>query len=93
MAEAAQSKSADAFAFDVTAPEALSSGEILQLADGRASVTAGLKDIASGNPATLKTHGQFTVAKIVTASVLAGGKLWWDRSASTATPLRTADCF
>lgn len=92
-AEASLYKDANANAIDVTAPEALASGEIFQLADGRAAVTAGLVGEASGDPATGITAGQFNVLKIATKAVLAGGKLWWDRSASTATPIRTADSF
>lgn len=93
MAEATVRKDATAHSHDITAPEALSAGEIMQLCDGRAGVTAGLNAVASGDPATVLVAGQFTVAKIATKAVLAGGKLWWDRSASTATPIRTADSF
>ena len=93
MAEAAISKDANANAYDITAPEALDGGEILQLASGRAAFTAGLLGIASGDPATLIYAGQVTITKIATCSVLDGGKLWWDRSASSATGIRTADSF
>lgn len=89
MAEATQSKSADAFALDVTAPEALSSGEVIQLPDGRIGVTAGLKAVASGDPATLKTAGQFTMAKTASVVCLDGGRAYFDKSAGTITPLQT----
>ena len=93
MAEATISKDANANAYDVTAPADLAGGEIIQLANGRASVQASLLGRDSGVPATLITHGQFTVTKIATCSVLDGGKLWWDRSASSLTGIRTADSF
>jgi predicted RecA/RadA family phage recombinase len=88
MAEATLSKDANANAMDVTAPEALSVGEVIQLPDGRAGVTAALAGEASGDPATLLTAGQFTVAKTASVVILDGDQLYWDRSANTATPLK-----
>jgi predicted RecA/RadA family phage recombinase len=88
MAEATLSKDANANTMDVTAPEALSAGEIIQLPDGRAGVTAALAGEASGDPAALMTAGQFVVAKTASVVVLDGAKLYWDRSANTATPLK-----
>lgn len=93
MAEATLSKDGNANTYDVTAPEALSAGEVFQLCNGRAAVTAGLAGFASGDPATGIDKGQFTVAKIAAKVVLDGGKLFWDRSASTASPIETADSF
>jgi predicted RecA/RadA family phage recombinase len=90
MAEAVLSKDANANTMDVTAPEALSAGEVIQLPDGRAGVTAGLAGIASGDPAALQTAGQFTFAKTASVVVLDGAPLYWDRSANTATPIQAA---
>lgn len=92
-AEATLYKDALANTRDITAPEALSCGEIMQTEDGRAGVTAGLVGVADAAQAALITAGQFTVAKIVTKAICAGSEVWFDRSASTATPIRTADSF
>jgi len=89
MAEATLSKDANANAMDVTAPEALSAGEVIQLPDGRIGVTAGLAGFASGDPATLLTAGQFTFAKTADVVCLDGGRAYFDKSASTITPLQT----
>ena len=88
MAEATLLKDANANAYDGAAPEALDSGEVTQLPDGRAGVAAGFKAVASGDPATWITRGQFTFAKTASIVILDGAKVWWDRSANTATPLR-----
>lgn len=90
MADATLFKDANANALDVTAPEALDAGEILQLPDGRAGVTAGLAGVSSGDPATMITSGQFTVTKTSGVVILDGGKVYWDRSANAATPLQAA---
>jgi len=93
MAEATLSKDANANTVDFTAPAALSSGEVIQLTDGRAGIVAGLAGFASGDRATVIVAGQFNVAKISTLVCIDGCKLWFDRSASTASPVRTADSF
>lgn len=85
MAEATLYKDANANALDITAPAALSAGQVLQLADGRAAVVAGLSAIASGDPATLITAGQVTVAKTASIVILDGGEVMWDHSANSAT--------
>ncbi len=90
MAEAALSKDANANTTDVTAPEALSSGEVIQLPNGQAGATAALAGIASGDPAALQTAGQFTLTKTTGLVILDGGKVYWDRSANSATPLQAA---
>lgn len=90
MAEASLSKDANANTLDVTAPEAMAAGEVFQLPDGRAGVTAGLAGFASGDPGTLLVAGQFTLAKTASVVVLDGDPLYWDRSANTVTPLKAA---
>lgn len=90
MAEATLSKDGNANTMDVTAPAAMAAGQVFQLPDGRAGVTAGLAGFASGDPATLITAGQFTFTKTATLVVLDGAPVYWDRSANTATPLRAA---
>ncbi len=87
MAEATLSKDADTI--DVTTPAAgYASGEVIQLADGRAAVVMGLKALVSGDPAALKTRGQFTLTKGADLVVLEGAPLYWDRSAGSVTPLK-----
>jgi len=79
---------------NVTAPTGgFTSGEILQLCDGRAGYVAGLKNPLVADAVAIETEGQITVAKIASLCVIDGCEIWWDRSAATATPLRTADCF
>lgn len=85
MAEATLSKDANANAIDITAPAAIAAGEVLQLADGRAAVKAGLAAAAANDTATLQTSGQFTVAKTASIVILDGGEVMWDHSANTAT--------
>lgn len=84
----------EASTITVTVPSGgFDSGEILQLCDGRAAYVSGLRGLSSGERAALQTAGQVTVTKIATKTVLAGGKLYWDRSASSATPIKTSDSF
>lgn len=85
MAEATLYKDANANAVDITsAPAAVEAGEVLQLADGRAAVKAGLKDAESGDAITLQTSGQFTVDKADDIVILDGGMVKWDWSADEA---------
>lgn len=89
MAEAALSKDANANTMDVTAPEALTVGEVIQLPDGRIGVTLAQAGVASGDPAALATAGQFTMAKTASVVCLDGGRAYFDKSAGTITPLQT----
>lgn len=95
MSEALLEKDSDVV--DVTTPAAgYSSGEVIQLTDGRAAVVTGLNARVSGDAAGLKTSGQHKVAKTSGVVVLKGAPLYWDRSANTATPLKAvagADFF
>jgi predicted RecA/RadA family phage recombinase len=90
VAEATTSKDANANALDVIAPEALAVGthKVLQSADGRAGVVASSLAVASGDKVTLITNGQFTVIKTDGVVILDGAKVYWDRSANSATPLK-----
>jgi len=81
-------------AVDVIAPSGgYTSGEVLQLCDGRAAYVQGLRDPAANEAVSLQTEGQVKLTKLATKSVLDGGKLYWDRSAGSATPIKTADSF
>jgi len=87
MAEATLHKDADTI--DVTAPTGgYTSGEVIQLTDGRAAFVCGLRSPAAGEPATLKTSGQVTLAKTSGVVILEGDEIFWDRSAGSATPLK-----
>lgn len=92
MAEATLTKEAAAHAVDISAPAALSSGQVLQLADGRAAFVAGLTGAASGERTALITAGQVTIAKTASIVILDGGEVMWDHSANSATiPLYGTD--
>lgn len=79
----------DSDVLDVAVPAAgYASGEVIQLADGRAGYVCGLQAKTSGETAGVKTSGQITVAKTSGVVILKGDPLYWDRSANTATPLR-----
>jgi predicted RecA/RadA family phage recombinase len=69
------------------AAAAIASGEVHQLADGRAAVFTGLNAAASGDRTNWTTEGQYTVAKTSGVVVLDGAPLWWDHSANSATPV------
>jgi len=89
-AEAVLEKDANANTYDITAPEALSVGEILQLPNGKAAWSASQTAIASGDPAAMVTAGHVRVLKTASVAILDGGPVYWDRSANTATPVLAA---
>jgi len=95
MAEATILKDSDVVA-QTTPAAGYTAGEVIQLADGRAAFVAGLNARTSGEAAGLKTSGQVTLAKTSGVVILKGDRLYWDRSAGTATPLKAlagADFF
>ena len=69
------------------------SGEVIELADGRAAVVMGLLDLAANDAVTYETDGVFTLLKQATISCLVGGRAYWDRSAGKVTPLRSLGDF
>jgi len=75
---------------DFVAAVARASGEVIQLPDGRAGVVQGLKAVDAGDPLGVRVSGVVTVAKTASVVILPGGRVYWDRSANTATPLQTA---
>lgn len=76
---------------EVTTPSAgYAAGEVIQLPDGRAGVVAGLAALTSGQAAGIQTTGRVTLAKTASVVILPGGRVFWDRSANTATPLQIA---
>jgi predicted RecA/RadA family phage recombinase len=82
-AEALTSNSADN-EVQLVATAAHSSGEVIQLPDGRAAIVAGLDSVAIGETFTAYVKGQYTVLKTASVVILDGGKLFWDRSAGKA---------
>lgn len=72
-----------------TTPSAgYASGEVIQLADGRAGYVAAARALVSGDPAGLQTKGIVTLAKTASVVCVKGCPAYWDRSANTCTPLR-----
>ena len=73
---------------DITAPAAGEYGDIIQLADGRPGVVLGADASSSafdaGDTITVARTGQFKVLKTASINLLAGGKVYWDRSAEKA---------
>ncbi len=64
---------------------AASSGEVRQLADGRAGVLQGLNAATSGETRTYKTNGIHTLTKVSGVVLLDGGRAYWDHSANAVT--------
>ena len=64
---------------------ALASGDPVQIPDGRAGIVGGLSAVAAGDSYTAYTSGQFTLPKTASVAILDGGRVYWDRSASSAT--------
>lgn len=69
---------------DLTSASTYSSGEFIQLTDGRAGFVLGLKAIASGDEYAVQVEGR-VFAKAASAVTFAVGEMaWWDASANTA---------
>lgn len=68
----------------ITAPSALSPGEVIQLADKRAAVYAGLRGCASGDPAAVYVSGLFDVASASGTTISAGVVAWFDPTGNQA---------
>lgn len=73
-----------------TAAVAMASGEIFQIADGRAAYRAGLGSVAVGDPATLVTAAVVDVLKDASTDFTAGAPVFWDASANLAVTAPTA---
>jgi predicted RecA/RadA family phage recombinase len=67
----------------VTATAAHSAGEVIQLPDGRAGIVGGQQATASGDKMSVFTSGTWKLAKTASMVILDGGRVFWDRSAST----------
>ena len=66
----------------IVAAAAIASGEVIQLADGRAGVYEGLNAAASGDTISVRTKGRFTCLKTASINLLKGGRAFWGRSAN-----------
>lgn len=70
---------------DYTPAAAITGGQVVQVADGRAAVAP--VDIAAGVKGSVRVTGVFEVAKAADVVVIDGAPLWWDHSANAATPV------
>lgn len=89
MSEATLYQDPGAYTLEVTAPAAGASGQVIQIADGRAAVVVGANAAsdayASGDLITVAVGGVYTVAKTASVVMLDGQQVYWDRSANSAT--------
>ncbi len=71
-------------ALNVVDATARAGGEVIQMADGRAGVRAGLKTSAANDNNAYENKGLFRVAKASGWVALPGIPIFWDRSANVA---------
>lgn len=69
----------------VVVAAAVATGEIRQLANGRAGVYTGLKGADAGDNSNFTMEGKYTVTKAASQVWIDGGPIWWDHSANAAT--------
>ena len=74
----------DSCVLDYTPSAAVTGGEVVQLADGRAAVIP--VDLASGAKGAAQAEGVYEVTKAANLVWIQGGPIWWDHSANAATP-------
>jgi predicted RecA/RadA family phage recombinase len=80
MAEAVLATQVGAETVKFTADAAYSSGDVIQLRDGRAGVV--VTDVASGADGAAYVTGVFDVEKTTSMVILPGSRLFWDHSAN-----------
>lgn len=73
----------------VTASGTLASGDVVQLADGRAAVVGGLTGVVSGEKYEAIVEGQFLVASASGTTFSLGVPVYWDDSANLAVATQT----
>lgn len=73
---------ADDCVVDYTPAVALTGGQVIQLADGRAAVAT--RDIAANVKGAVAVEGTFKIAKTSGIVLLDGGRVFWDHSANAA---------
>lgn len=71
---------------NVPAPGAVTSGEVIKLADNRAAVVTGLDlaNVVSGAPIAVATDGPVRLPSASGVTFSAGARVYWDVSANTA---------
>ena len=69
----------------VTLASAASIGELRQLSDGRAAYLSSFESGTAGDQKTYMARQQVTITKTTGVVILDGGKVFWDRSARSAT--------
>jgi predicted RecA/RadA family phage recombinase len=69
----------------ITLENAVASGEVRQLANGRAAVCVGLNAHESGDTANFSDVGKYTMTKATGIALLDGGRAYWDHSANAVT--------
>lgn len=73
----------DGWCLDYTPAAAMTGGQVIQLADGRAAVV--IDDIAAGAKGSVQVKGVIKVAKTSGPIALDGQEYFWDHSANSAT--------
>ena len=73
----------DGFSLDYTPDAAVLAGEVRQLPDGRAGVVP--TEEAISTLGAIQTQGVYILLKTAAVNILAGGRVFWDHSANTAT--------
>jgi predicted RecA/RadA family phage recombinase len=72
---------------------ARSSGEVINLPDGRAGYLAGLNARAVGDAAVFQTEGVVDLTKSTSVNFLPGQEVWWDATNNVATYQLAGDFF
>src|SRR5262245_59014899 len=85
MADAAPTAGYSPDALKLTLEASKTAYDVFQMPDGRAAVHAQSTGAAATDRVAPQTSGVFTVTKTVGVSLLDGGRLYWDRSARSAT--------
>lgn len=75
----------DDCAVDYTAIAAVTGGQVVQLADGRAGVIP--TDLDAAELGSASTEGIYVVTKAANLVWIDGARIWWDHSANAATPV------
>ncbi|UCG33293.1 MAG: DUF2190 family protein [Phycisphaerales bacterium] len=69
---------------EFTAAKAFTSGEVVQLIDGRAGVYNGLNAAAIGDQVSVAVEGEYTLAKTASVVMLEGQRVYWVKSTGKA---------
>lgn len=78
---------------ELSASAARSSGEVVQMPDGRAGVRQGGAVAASGDAVSYRIEGVVQVAKSTSVNFLPGQEVWWDTTNNYATHQLAGDFF